>query len=111
MTLVPPPKNSMPYGGVEETVPAPVVGPVFPTSTKETAVQALGPEAVARTAPLLRISFTVMGGIKTANVEELLRRGGRHIAVVTAVTGAPDVKAAAGRFREMIAAAGPPKSP
>jgi len=107
MTLVPPPKNSMPYGGVEETVPAPVVGPVFPTSTEETAVQALGPEAVARTAPLLRISFTVMGGIKTANVEELLRRRGRHIAV----TGAPDVKAAAGRFREMIAAAGPPKSP
>jgi thiamine-phosphate pyrophosphorylase len=80
------------------------IGPVFPTSTKETAGQALGPEAVARTAPFLCIPFTVMGGIKASNVEEVLRRGARHIAVVTAVTEAPDVKAAAGRLREIIAA-------
>ena len=41
-----------------------------------------------------------MGGIKQDNLEPLLEQGARRIAVVTAITQAPDIASAA---REMIA--------
>lgn len=78
------------------------IGPIFPTGTKETAVGPLGPEAIERIAPRLTIPFTVMGGIKLENVGEVVRRGARHVAVVTAVTAAPDVRGAAEQLRTAI---------
>lgn len=78
------------------------IGPIFPTATKETGIPPLGPAAVGRTAPLLTIPFTVMGGIKLHNVGELIERGARHVAVVTAVTAADDVAGAARALRRAI---------
>ncbi|HOF39313.1 MAG TPA: thiamine phosphate synthase [Candidatus Hydrogenedentes bacterium] len=78
------------------------IGPVFPTQTKRVASGALGPEAIAEIAPRLSIPFTTMGGIKTHNIAEVVRRGARHVAVVTAVTAAPDVCAAARELRALI---------
>ena len=46
--------------------------------------------------------FTVMGGIKLDNVDEVLKRGARRIAVVTAVVGADDIQSAARAFMERI---------
>jgi thiamine-phosphate pyrophosphorylase len=78
------------------------IGPVFPTATKEGLQEFLGPAAIGEIAPRLNIPFTVMGGIKAENMNEVLRRGARRIAVVTAVTEADDITAAVRRLRDMI---------
>lgn len=77
------------------------IGPIFPTQTKEAAAF-LGPEMIDRIAPHLRIPWTTMGGIKAGNIGEVVSRGGRHPAVITAVTAAPDPAAAARELRDLI---------
>jgi len=79
------------------------VGPIFPTGTKEGLVRVLGPEAVTAIGAKVKMPFTVMGGIKASNVEEVLRRGARKVAVVTAVTEAEDVEKATRSLVDNIA--------
>lgn len=79
------------------------IGPIFATQTKSTPVAPLGANAIGVIAPNLRIPFTCMGGIKAHNVQALVTRGAKHVAVVTAVTAAPDISAA---VRELRSAAG-----
>ncbi len=67
------------------------IGPIFPTSTKEGVEKFLGPDAIAFIGSRLRIPFTVMGGINESNIESVLEKGARRVAVVTAVTRAPDI--------------------
>jgi thiamine monophosphate synthase len=43
-----------------------------------------------------------MGGINSANISQVVRRGARHPAVMTAVTAAADPTAAALQLRQMI---------
>ena len=71
------------------------IGPIFSTQTKAVPTGAVGPDMIARIAPELDVPFTCMGGIKSHNIGEVLARGARHVAVVTAVTAADDPKAAA----------------
>jgi len=78
------------------------VGPIYPTGTKEVAVKVMGPEAVTNIGSKVDIPFTVMGGIKESNMEEVLKRGAKRLAVVTAVTQAEDVAEAVRRMRERI---------
>lgn len=78
------------------------IGPIFPTSTKEGIKEFLGPEAIAAISPSLSVPFTVMGGIKESNMDRVLEQGARHIAVVTAVTAAPDIEVAVRALRERI---------
>ena len=80
------------------------IGPIYPTGTKEGLHTFLGPEAIAEIAPQIDLPFTVMGGIKLTNVEELLEAGARRIAVVTAVTRADDITAAVKTWRRKIGA-------
>lgn len=80
------------------------IGPIFPTATKGGLPRFLGPEAIEEIAPSLHIPFTVMGGIKESNLEEVLRRGARHVALVTGVTAAPDPTEAVRAFEERIRA-------
>ena len=77
------------------------IGPIFPTQTKSIPAP-LGPEAIDQIAPRLRIPWTTMGGIKSANIGQVVRRGARHPAVMTAVTAAPDPTAAALQLRQII---------
>jgi thiamine-phosphate pyrophosphorylase len=79
------------------------IGPIFATPTKEAATP-LGPEMIDRIAPQLRIPWTTMGGIKKTNIDQVVSRGARHPAVITAVTAAPDPIAAARELRQKIAA-------
>lgn len=79
------------------------IGPIFATQTKPTAAP-LGPEALARIAPHLRIPWTTMGGITLANIGQVVARGARHPAVMTAVTAAADPTAAAVQLRQIILA-------
>lgn len=78
------------------------IGPIFPTGTKSVATGAIGVESIDRIAPRLEVPWTTMGGIKIHNIGEVLERGARHVAVVTAVTAAPDIKTAARELREAI---------
>ncbi|HOV31769.1 MAG TPA: thiamine phosphate synthase [Candidatus Hydrogenedens sp.] len=78
------------------------IGPLFPTQTKETSVPPLGVAALEKIVPYLKIPFTCMGGIKSENIDEVLKRGARHIAVVTAVTEAEDIQKAVRQLREKI---------
>jgi thiamine-phosphate pyrophosphorylase len=68
------------------------VGPIFPTKTKQGVSRTLGPEAVTEIGERIELPYTVMGGIKEENLHEVLSRGARRVAVVTAVTQAPDVE-------------------
>jgi len=78
------------------------IGPIFDTTTKSVPTGAVGPDALSEIAPQLHIPCTCMGGIKAHNIGELVRRGARHVAVVTAVTEAPDVQAAATALRNAL---------
>ncbi|MBN2301411.1 MAG: thiamine phosphate synthase [Lentisphaerae bacterium] len=76
------------------------LGPVFPTKTKDHLDSFIGMEGVKEISKLLSIPFTVMGGIKKNHIPDLVSLGVRTIAVVTAVTAAPDPEKAA---RELLA--------
>lgn len=78
------------------------IGPIFATQTKSVAGGAIGPDAIDAIRPHLRVPWTTMGGIKAYNIHQVLERGARHVAVVTAVTGADDVRAAATALREIM---------
>ena len=77
------------------------IGPIFATQTKEAATP-LGVEAIDLIAPRLRIPLTTMWGIKKENIRQVVARGARHPAVMTAVTAAPDPAAAARELRQII---------
>jgi thiamine-phosphate pyrophosphorylase len=78
------------------------IGPIFATQTKATPTAPLGLEALDLIPPRLRIPWTTMGGITSANIGQVVARGASHPAVVTAVTAAPDPTAAARLLREKI---------
>jgi thiamine-phosphate pyrophosphorylase len=78
------------------------VGPIFPTNTKEGLTVTLGPDAVKEIGGQAGIPFTVMGGIKEDNISEVLVRGARKVAVVTAVTEAADISRATRSLVERI---------
>ena len=78
------------------------IGPIFATQTKTVATGALGPEALDIIPPRLTIPWTTMGGIKPHNIGEVLERGARHVAVVTAVTAAADITGAATELRGLM---------
>ncbi len=79
------------------------IGPIFATQTKPTATP-LGPEALGRIAPRLRIPWTTMGGITAANIGQVVAQGARHPAVMSAVTAAAAPQAAALELRRIIQA-------
>ena len=78
------------------------IGPIFPTQTKTLTMDALGPEIISEITPHIDLPFSCMGGIKPENIHEVLSRGAKHPAVVTAVTAQDDVNAAATQLRDLI---------
>ncbi|MEI8139438.1 MAG: thiamine phosphate synthase [bacterium] len=71
------------------------IGPIYPTGTKVWKGEYLGLEGLRTIATVARIPFTVMGGIKKSHFPGLIAAGARTIALVTAVTAAPDPEEAA----------------
>lgn len=78
------------------------IGPIFPTGTKTVATPPRTPAAIREVAPHLTVPFTVMGGINRDNIGQVLDAGARRVAVVTAVTKAPDIAAAVRELRGLI---------
>lgn len=85
------------------------IGPLFPTQTKEGLSSFLGPEAIPTFAARSSLPFTVMGGIKFHHLEQLSRHQAQHIAVVTALSQAPDIAAETHRWATTIAALRAPR--
>lgn len=77
------------------------IGPLFPTRTKEGLTSFLGLDAIGRFASRSTLPFTVMGGIKSEHIRELVAHGARRLAVVTALTQAADIES---ETRKWIAA-------
>jgi thiamine-phosphate pyrophosphorylase len=77
------------------------IGPIFPTATKPNAV-VLGVEAIPRLTAHLTIPWSTMGGISSGNIAQVVDLGARHPAVMSAVTAAADVTAAAWTLRKAI---------
>ncbi|HLD47714.1 MAG TPA: thiamine phosphate synthase [Desulfobaccales bacterium] len=77
------------------------IGPIFPTATKPAAIP-LGVEVITRLTPHLKIPWSIMGGINQGNVAQVVARGARHPAVMSAVTAAADVTAAARTLRKAM---------
>lgn len=67
------------------------IGPVFPTSTKQVAVAPVGLAMVREVTTIAEVPVTTMGGIGHANAREVVLAGADRVAVVTAVTQAPDI--------------------
>jgi len=78
------------------------IGPLFPTKTKEWTADYLGIEGLTAISASVRIPFTVMGGIKKGHIPALKAAGARTIALVTAVTQAPDPRQAAADLLAVI---------
>ena len=78
------------------------IGPIFPTKTKDGVVEYLGPEAISTISPHLTVPFTVMGGINENNMDQVITHGARRLAMVTAITQAPDIAATVRHFRNKI---------
>lgn len=79
------------------------IGPLYPTGTKNGLSRFLGPEAIGLFSRHCSLPFTVMGGIKLSHVQELVCRGARRIAVVTAISQAEDMAAETRLWRQSIA--------
>ena len=78
------------------------IGPIFITKTKEGVESSLGPEAIARISPQIKVPFTVMGGINEENLELVLAKGARRVAMVTAITRAANIAAKVRSLKEKI---------
>jgi len=78
------------------------IGPIFPTSTKACTTDFLGPEAITAISPRLRVPFTVMGGISGSNLDQVIARGAKRIAMVTAITQAPNISETVSTLRSRI---------
>jgi len=97
-------------GSEEEAARAPAtadywsVGPCFATPTKDDAGPALGPEGFATLAKLAPEGCPVIGigGITAANARSMIDAGAIGVAVIGAVLGPPDPKAAAREVRNAI---------
>lgn len=79
------------------------VGPVFSTMSKPDAGEAVGLEAVTRIKRAVRSPVVAIGGISVSNIRSVARAGADSAAVISSVTGAPDmleaVKALSEEFR------------
>ena len=78
------------------------VGPIFPTKTKKEAENILGPDAILRIGPYVKIPLTVMGGINESNIDQVLTKGVQRVAMVTAIIKAENIAEKVSFLKEKI---------
>jgi thiamine-phosphate pyrophosphorylase len=81
------------------------VGSMFPTATKS-GFQLVGPALIRAVRPEISVPLVGIGGITPDNVGEVMRAGADGVAVVSAISAAPDPRVVTTRFLRAIAAAG-----
>ena len=77
-------------------------GPVFPTGSKANPASVKGLVGLERACAAVRVPVVAIAGVTPERVGPCLDAGAWGVAVMTAVTTAPDVAAAAARFREAV---------
>ena len=77
------------------------IGPVYATGTKPTA-KPVTLDYVRWAAANVTIPWFAIGGIKLANLNDVLAAGARRICVVSAILDSKDVKQACRQFRERL---------
>lgn len=75
---------------------------VFPTGTKTDVAGVFGLEGMRRLCASLPIPVVAIGGINASNAGSVLATGAAGVAVVSAILGAPDPRAAAEAFRPPV---------
>jgi thiamine-phosphate pyrophosphorylase len=82
-------------------------GPLFGTTSKDSAYDARGLDALAE---VVRIAaprpVVAIGGIDAARAADVVRAGAAAVCVISAVAGAPDPEAAARALADLVAGAG-----
>lgn len=77
-------------------------GPVFPTASKANPASVKGLRGLAAACAAVHIPVVAIAGVTPERVAACLDAGAWGVAVMTAVTTAPDVRAAAARFRDAL---------
>jgi thiamine-phosphate pyrophosphorylase len=78
------------------------IGPVFPTFSKADAAPVLGIARFGELAAQARVPSVAIGGVDATNAGEIVRAGASGIAVIRAVFGSGDPRAAALALRRAI---------
>jgi thiamine-phosphate pyrophosphorylase len=78
------------------------VSPVFSTPTKTDTKDAWGLEGLAKIKAYNRHPLVAIGGINESNVQEVVKAGADCIAVVSAISAAPDPEMAARNINNLI---------
>ena len=73
-------------------------GPLYSTQTKENNVAPVGVESLRDIVRWASIPVVAIGGIKLTELQEVADSAAQHCAVVTALTGAPDIEATTRQF-------------
>lgn len=74
------------------------IGPMFTTATKSDAGAPIGPERLRTIKQQVRIPVFGIGGINLTNFREVLEAGADGICVISAISRAPDIRAAVREF-------------
>lgn len=77
-------------------------GPVFPTRSKANPASVKGLDGLRATCEAVPIPVIAIAGLTPERVAPVLEAGAHGIAVLSAITNAPDPEAATRRFREAI---------
>lgn len=78
------------------------VGPCFATNTKAGLPAPIGVEGLARVAAAVTVPVIAIGGVRAERVDDLRRAGAYGVAVVDAVSAAPDPAAAIHRLLQAL---------
>ncbi|WP_044737169.1 thiamine phosphate synthase [Geobacillus kaustophilus] len=82
------------------------VGPIYPTSSKEDAKEAQGPDVLRRLREAgIAIPIVAIGGITAGNAKTVIEAGADGVSVISAIASAPSPKAAAAALAEAVRAA------
>lgn len=76
------------------------VGPIFPTTTKDTAP--VGLEYLEYAVKNLHLPFTAIGGIKEHNLHEIISRGAKNVCLVSDIVGADDIAEKVRQLQKLI---------
>lgn len=76
------------------------VGPIFPTTTKDTAP--VGLSYLEYAVKNLHLPFTAIGGIKEHNLHEIISRGAKNVCLVSDIVGAEDIAEKVRQLQNLI---------
>ena len=77
-------------------------GPVYPTTTKETAASPRGVERLRDILEKIDVPLVALGGISDRNISEVVAAGADHVAVCSAIVSAENVERAAAVLKERM---------